>query len=288
MIKQKLIKFSERIYYYSASHETDRPILGAVIGNRYVLMIDGGNSPEHVGLFLQELSRHGINKPSFVVLTHWHWDHIFGLSHLKLPIVAHQKTAENILRLQQYSWDDVSLSERVDAGVETVFCSEMIKKEYGERRDQIQIVSPTIQFTKQLTLYLGGITCRIDHVGGDHAEDSTVIYVEEEKFMFLGDCTSCDIYSNKRQYTEAKVLPLLKRLENYGASWYLHSHSVPISHNMFLQENRECRAIVDSMKKHRNNLQLIIDDVKNVFGRDLTREDIEFVQYFINGNEKYQ
>ncbi len=54
---------------------------------------------------------------------------------------------------------------------------------------------------------------------------------------------------------------------------------------MFLQENRECRAIVDSMKVHGNNLQLVIDDVKSVFGRDLTPEDIGFVQYFINGNK---
>ncbi|MGJ7921579.1 MBL fold metallo-hydrolase [Neobacillus sp. LXY-4] len=282
MGNQKLIKFSERIFYLSASHETDRPILGAIIGDQHVLMVDGGNSPKHINLFYKELADHGIPKPSFVVLTHWHWDHIFGLSQFNIPIIAHIKTANHMLRLQGLKWDDASLNERVQTGKETSFCAEMIKKEFKDKRD-IQICMPNILFEDKLFIDLGNLTCQIEHVGGDHSDDSTVIYVQDEQFLFLGDCNSCDIYSEKRQYTKANVVPLLERLERFQAQWYLHSHSEPINRTEFLQENRECRSILESLNKHGEHLDLICKDVQPIFGRNLTQDDLEFIQYFING-----
>lgn len=286
MANQKLIKFSERTYYLSPTHKTDRPILGAIIGDRHVLMIDGGNSPQHVDLFLKELAQNGINMPSFVVLTHWHWDHIFGLSKLNIPIIAHRKTAEHMYYLQGLKWDDDSLETRVQEGEEISFCADMMKKEFGSNLDELEIVLPTILFDDQLTIDLGNLTCKIVHVGGDHAEDSSIIYIEEEKFMFLGDCNSCDIYSEKRKYTAENLLPLLNSLEDFPAEWYLHSHSEePISRNTFLQENKECRSIIDSIEKYGNKLNKIINEMQSVFGRELTRDDVEFVQYFLNGSE---
>jgi glyoxylase-like metal-dependent hydrolase (beta-lactamase superfamily II) len=42
-------------------------------------------------------------------------------------------------------------------------------------------------FEDEVQIDLGGITCIIKHVGGDHADDSVVIYIKEEKILFLGD-----------------------------------------------------------------------------------------------------
>ncbi len=45
-----------------------------------------------------------------------------------------------------------------------------------------------------MELDLGEVTCVLKHVGGDHAHDSVVIYVKEEKILFLGDCIYADIF----------------------------------------------------------------------------------------------
>ena len=57
---QKLTKMSERLYYLSPVQETDRPILGAVIGEEKTIVIDAGNSSQHANLFLQKLGEIGV------------------------------------------------------------------------------------------------------------------------------------------------------------------------------------------------------------------------------------
>ena len=36
-----------------------------------------------------------------------------------------------------------------------------------------------------MELDLGEVTCVLKHVGGDHAHDSVVMYIKEEKILFL-------------------------------------------------------------------------------------------------------
>ncbi len=56
-----------------------------------------------------------------------------------------------------------------------------LKKEFEEKARNIKIILPTLTFQDQIELDLGGVTCVLKHVGGDHAHDSVVIYVKEEK-----------------------------------------------------------------------------------------------------------
>ncbi|WP_306299211.1 MBL fold metallo-hydrolase [Brevibacillus brevis] len=43
-------------------------------------LIDAGNSPAHAALFRKSLQRLGARLPDLLILTHWHWDHTFGMS----------------------------------------------------------------------------------------------------------------------------------------------------------------------------------------------------------------
>ncbi|MEM5660951.1 hypothetical protein AAHB62_11590 [Bacillus cereus] len=45
--------------------ETDRPILGMVVGKEKTLMIDAGNSEEHAQLFLEMLKEQNVSNPDF-------------------------------------------------------------------------------------------------------------------------------------------------------------------------------------------------------------------------------
>ncbi|ESU33690.1 hypothetical protein G3A_05660 [Bacillus sp. 17376] len=79
---QTIERIGEHSWYMTPISETDRPILGMVVGTERTLMIDAGNSENHANLFIDMLKEKGVDEPSYVVLTHWHWDHIFGLSAL--------------------------------------------------------------------------------------------------------------------------------------------------------------------------------------------------------------
>ncbi|MFP3339793.1 hypothetical protein R0J91_17575, partial [Micrococcus sp. SIMBA_131] len=87
-----------------------------------------------------------------------------------------------------------------------------------------------------LEIDLGGVTCVLQHVGGDHAADSVVVYIKEEKILFLGDCFYPDIFSSKTNYTVKTTNRLLDVLEGFEAEWVILSHGEAIQIEAFRKE----------------------------------------------------
>ncbi|HAG43674.1 MAG TPA: MBL fold metallo-hydrolase, partial [Clostridium sp.] len=46
-----LTKVTERIYFLENDKEADRPLIGYIKGDKYSLMVDAGNSKNHVKKF---------------------------------------------------------------------------------------------------------------------------------------------------------------------------------------------------------------------------------------------
>lgn len=55
------------------------------------------------------------------MLTHSHWDHVFGLENIGIPVICQEKTYTNIKDMQQLSWEDQALDQRVEEGTEIAF-----------------------------------------------------------------------------------------------------------------------------------------------------------------------
>ncbi|MDN3015482.1 MBL fold metallo-hydrolase [Paenibacillus sp. BSR1-1] len=282
---QEMKKIGERFWYMTPVSETDRPILGMVVGKHKNLMIDAGNSEAHVHYFLKELSKNQVSKPNMVVLTHWHWDHIFGLSALTEAVsIASRQTKGEIGKLLPLSWSDVALDERVKEGAEIEFCASAIKKEFPGHRN-ITITLPDVAFEGTMEIDLGDVTCILQHVGGDHAQDSVVVYIKEEKILFLGDCLYPDIFSPKRNYTVQGTLELLEKLEAFEAETYVLSHWKPISKEEFDQEVQMLRTIASYTEDFKGVKQRISEAYRNQVGRELTKDEIETVEDFVNGSQ---
>ena len=75
----KLERLTERIWVYPYEEERDRPNLNYIRGDRWSLAVDAGHSESHVREFYQALEDEGLPMPELTVLTHWHWDHTFGM-----------------------------------------------------------------------------------------------------------------------------------------------------------------------------------------------------------------
>lgn len=277
-----LKKLTNRIYYLPHNPKTDRPILSAICGSNQTLIVDTGNSDNHAKLFLNQLSQHQITNYHCVVLTHWHWDHSFGTNRMNLLTIAHEKTKIQLEKITGYEWSDEALNSRVEKGLDNQFCSEMIKKEFGVNRN-ISITLPNITFKEKLEIDLGDIQCVIKHVGGDHSDDSSLIFVEEEKVLFLGDCLYPSLYTKQPRYKIDNVRRLLENIELFDADIYVLSHEAPLSKNDFMGYISLLNLICDLTEKHQRDHMNLIDELSTHLNRKLTQLEEEIVFCFING-----
>ncbi|WP_426272685.1 MBL fold metallo-hydrolase [Exiguobacterium sp. R-17] len=281
---QHFKQLTSRIWYQTPVSETDRPILAVVRGEKHQLMIDAGNSSAHAALFLEEMKKHNLGSPDLLALTHWHWDHIFGMKHLRLPSMATQQTITRMKEMQPYAWTDAALQERMDQGIEIPFCADAIKLEFGTTRD-IEVVLPTIGFTGQLEIDLGGVQCQLIEIENDHSPGSLLVYIPEERVVFLGDAMYADIFSSKWNYTVERTTRLLAAIDRLEADYYVWSHGEAMPKSEFEEEINMLRRAIRVTEATGGRLK----DMRTLYaeetGRTLTEDETETLIYFANGTK---
>lgn len=283
MSRHRFNRIGQHTFWLSPDSTTDRPALGVVTGKRCSLLVDAGNSPAHVQALYDQLQLHNIAPPSFVALTHWHWDHVFGTSVLDLPTFASEETRRIVTLMADLDWSDWALEQRVADGREIAFCRDMIKAELPDRA-ALTIRPPEISFSSEVTIDLGGVTCQIILVGGDHAHDSSIVYVPEDKVVFLGDCFYDDLHHGPRRLTTTQLFPLLDRLIAFDATCYVPSHhDEPLSREEMIAEANLLHTIGRTVEQHYPDQELVIAALPEALGRSLTEDDIEIVEAFMEG-----
>jgi glyoxylase-like metal-dependent hydrolase (beta-lactamase superfamily II) len=250
-------QLSQHIYGMKAG-PPDRPSLCAVVGEQRTVMLDSGASDAHAREFLDGLAAHGVRPPDLVVLTHWHWDHVFGAAEIGVPVIAQQMTAAQLAVMADQTWDDAALDQRVASGEEIAFCADNIKLELPEPRS-VRIAQADIIFDQALILDLGGVQCRIQHVGGDHAADACVVYIPEDRLLFLGDCLYDNIYAPIRHYTQAKTLPLIDKLLEFDAQIYVEGHNpAPVDRTGMIEITAKMRLAAELVNEYRGDTAAIL------------------------------
>lgn len=262
-MEHKFQQLSTHILIMHAEHETDRPVLAAIIGERRTLLMDAGNSPAHAQLFREELARRGLRQPDILALTHWHWDHTFGMTAWEAPVIAQVGTAKELTELSGIRWSGEELDRIVQAGILSDASDRHIRLEYGDVTT-IKVMPPDILFTDSITIDLGGVTCELRHIGGDHSADSCLLYIKEDNVLFLGDALGPSVYGGPMKYSSTVFLDLLKLAYEYQADWYVESHGIPMN-------SREFREDLASWER----LARIVD----VFGSDRERVVLELKAY---------
>lgn len=228
-----LLKLSERIYYLPFSQETDRPNLGYIRGDRYTLMIDAGNSASHAQLFLSQLQELGLPLPDYVAITHWHWDHTFGMHAVAAKSIACRLTNEQLQNVATWQWDDHSMAERLTTGEDIEFCDTHIRKEYPDRGD-IKVQTADIVFDRELLVDLGGVTCKLTRIGGPHSQDSVAILIPEEHILFLGDASGGDYYHNQGRYDKDKLIHFIDFIQSTDFDTCVEGHDTAITKEQLL------------------------------------------------------
>ena len=211
--KKELIQVTEHVYCYPHEEERDRPILGYVRGKKMSLAVDAGHSDAHVDEFYAALDRAGLPRPSITVITHWHWDHTFGMHHIDGLSVANPRT--NALLKKFIAKMTPDYIRDFKAGEPS------IALEY--QNDRPMIVCPSdIEYEGSLTIDLGGISVSVFDAPSPHTDDSSLICVPSEKVLFLGDSV-CGEYPTWKVDPE-KAHALISVIEGLAPDWCLTGH----------------------------------------------------------------
>ena len=214
--------------YWLPPSKPDRPSLCAVVGEHATLMLDAGASDAHARLFLDALAAEGVAPPIAVVLTHSDWDHVFGAVEVSAPVIAHRLTDGALAKLAATDWSDEALEARVEAGERSPQHAANIKKEMPAPRN-VRVARADTVFEKGLDLELGGATVQVRHVGGDHAADSTVMFVTQDRLLFLGDAlyesTGGEAGGAARTLTAENAFRLLNAVIAFDAELYVEGHT---------------------------------------------------------------
>jgi glyoxylase-like metal-dependent hydrolase (beta-lactamase superfamily II) len=214
-----LTKISEHVYWMPPG-PPDRPSLCAVVGDRRTLMLDAGSSAAHARTFLDALHAETGTAPSLVVYTHSHWDHVLGGAELGVQVIAHASTAEQLIELAARDWSDEGLDARVAAGLASPQHAEHVKEELPAPR-VVEIAPADVVFHDRIDVDLGGVSVRVRHVGGDHCAESSVMYVEPDRVLFVGDAL-CD--SSAGAMTADLALPLADAILAFDAEQHVEGH----------------------------------------------------------------
>lgn len=279
-----LEKVTERVFLMPCQRETDRPTLGLVCGEKYCLIVDSGNSPNHVRGFMEELRAMKIPPVKYVVITHWHWDHVFGIKDMNLVTISHEKTKKKLEEMKGYKWDNASLDKYVREGIFSDFTVDCIKKEINDR-DDFTLGDLDITYNDSIEIDLGGVTCVVKAVAGPHTEDSSVIYVPQEKVLFLGDCVYGAMYNGEYGYTQEKLLPMIDEIEKFEAEYFVISHEKLYDKKditEFFGQLRNAGRIVGSDTSSENAAKRFIETYRRVPSED----EAFYIRCFANINKQ--
>jgi glyoxylase-like metal-dependent hydrolase (beta-lactamase superfamily II) len=203
----------------------DRPSLCAVVGDRSTIMLDAGSSPAHTLTFLDALATESDKRPSAVVYTHSDWDHVLGGAEVRGLVIAHTLTADGLVELAERDWSDEGLDRRVALGLSSGQHAADVKAELPSPRT-VDVAPADVVFDDGIEIRLGGATVHVSHVGGDHAADSSVMRVDPDGVLFLGDCLSA---SPEGVLTPEVAFRLRDTILGFAAEHYVEGHHESVS-----------------------------------------------------------
>ena len=213
----KLERLTDRIWYMPFESDRDRPNLGYIKGDNWSLAIDAGHSEAHTREFYELLGKENLPLPSITAITHWHWDHTFGMHAINGLSIANSKTNQYIA--------DIKNKIEQNGPEEFLSFDESIRLEYAGNK-QVIVTLADMVFSGEMTLDLGGVHVKLFEAEAPHTDDSTLVYVPEEKVLFLGDSTCGEFPTWKKD--EVLARKLAATIEKIGPETCVEGHWQPV------------------------------------------------------------
>lgn len=275
-----LEKITDRVYVLPYEEGITKPALGLIVGNKYSLVVDGGHSENHAKEFLSEVYKLNVPTPKYLTITHWHWDHVAGGETMNLTNIINYRTRDNLKQVDNLINKNEELNE--DKLGHVLYNTTSNLKDQVE--DGLKILNGDIVFKEKVEVDLGEVSCTIENVGGDHSSDSNIIYVEDEKFMFLGDGIYRDLDKKHKAYHIEVMKPLIEKIMKYDTDYYLTAHK-PIYTKQAMKDHFDSLIDIGEFVGKRVDLKRLTDEYSEKKGRQTTGDERFLIGSFVNGNK---
>ncbi|HEX6760183.1 MAG TPA: MBL fold metallo-hydrolase [Propionibacteriaceae bacterium] len=149
---------------YVVVAEPESVSLGLIVGSRRTLLVDTGSSPAQ-GRTLRASVEAVTDRPlTAAVVTHWHYDHSFGLAAFSdVSRIAHESVHSRLLSAE-------AVAEAKRLGV-----------------DLHELGQPNVEIAVAMALDLGDRRVEIAHLGRGHTDGDLVVVVPDADVLFAGD-----------------------------------------------------------------------------------------------------
>ena len=226
-MKKKLKKIGAHTWIFPLDSAKDRPNLGYVLGENTALAIDAGHSSSHVEDFYEALDREGLPLPDCTVITHWHWDHTFGMHAVRGRTMARPETNRHLNEIRQRLEEDPSYGRKF---LQSDPC---IRREYAGGVP-LEVVPADVELTGNITLDLGGVTAEVCYGQSPHTEDALLIYVPKDHVLFIGDAQLGQFPSWAMDFD--KLAALREQISGFDARIVIDGHWTPYTKEELLAE----------------------------------------------------
>ena len=155
---------------------TLRSDAGAVALENFIVAIDPTMKPPAAKAFRKKLEEKFSLPVKFLLITHYHADHVFGAAPFKdTCIIGSTELTANILKRKNTDWSPKAIEQWKQENPEDT-----------DWLDEVEIVMPTLSFQDRLEIHDGDQVVEL-YYGGGHTSCSAYAYVPGEKVLFAGD-----------------------------------------------------------------------------------------------------
>lgn len=194
---------------------------GFVVTEDGVVVFDALGTPSLGWALLQQIRRVTDKPVRYVVVSHYHADHIYGLQafkdHTGALVVAQERAAE-------YRENDETADERAEA---------RLRQRQGALSpwvdERTRIVPPDVTFAERATITLGGKRFVLLYAGPAHAASDIMMMVEPDGVLFAGDIVQNGRipHMNSDDVDTSRWLQALKQVEALKPGFVIPGHGEP-------------------------------------------------------------
>lgn len=187
------------------------PHCGFIVSGDQLLIIDSLMFPSQVREFQAQIRSVTSRKPTFVINSHHHRDHVSGNQFFSPPaqIIAHSYVREWMLG----NGEQVIERMRREASAER-----------AREVKRLRVTPPTITYHDRMSLHLDGMVVELIHLGKAHTFGDTVVYLPQEKVIYAADVIVTGTLPYVADGHSASWIEVLDAIEGLGVETVVPGH----------------------------------------------------------------
>lgn len=225
--KAGLHRISEHVWIFPLDSPKDRPNLGYILGAGMALAVDAGHSSSHVEDFYDAVRAEGLPLPELTVITHWHWDHTYGMHAVNGKTLARPETNARLAAIQR------EMSESPEKVQAFLTSDPTVRREYAGGVPVV-VVPADEAVREDRTIDLGGVTAKIMLSESPHTDDALLVYVPEDRVLFVGDAQLGEFPSWRMDW--GRMAALAQKVRGIDADVVIDGHWKPYTKEEYMAE----------------------------------------------------